>query len=545
LTDSVGGSNATIMDVGANNATLGTTQVTLTGGTKTTSDYVRLGSNLLPNTATPVTIELWATQISAKNWSRIFDCGTDSTENLFMSWTRGTTATQDRVGWNDNSSETNVDDTNQPYTLNTEYHIVLELNPVGSSTVVKWYSAPSGNANLGSVQGTFTKNISLANLIDTEDNLGRSFWGDDTANASYNEVRFWNSALDMNILEKLHDAGPDANLSSLNLGSTGSLPSTTAVNLSGSGATLDLNGLDQTVGSLSGVAGSTILLGTGTLTIGGNGTSTAFSGTISGVGGIIKTGAGTFTLAGANTYTGPTSVAGGVLELQNASALGASTVGASVENGASLSISQSLNIGNVSLSLKGDGAGNGALHIGGGSLVNYGGAINLADNASIKADANSTLNLTNPSGISGANNSLTFTTENGATAVVSGTLDLGTGSLIKNSSGTLIIAGNILSVGSTSIADGSLQINSTSAAMHDISGDGVLIVGDGTTAASLSADSIIIGTVTLAAGARITINPIPGGPQSGPLQPVPEPSSICLLILAGSMLLAARFKKIV
>ena len=69
-----------------------------------------------------------------------------------------------------------VDDTNQPYTLNTEFHIVMELNPVGSSTVVTWYSAPSGNANLGAAQGTFTKNISLANLLDTEDNLGRSFW---------------------------------------------------------------------------------------------------------------------------------------------------------------------------------------------------------------------------------------------------------------------------------------------------------------------------------------------------------------------------------
>ena len=83
-------------------------------------------------------------------------------------------------------------------------------------------------------------------------------------------------------LEILHDAGPDANLNSLNLGSTGSLPSTTAVNITASGATLDLNGINQTIGSLSGVAGSSVLLGSGMLTLGGNGTSTTFSGNISG-----------------------------------------------------------------------------------------------------------------------------------------------------------------------------------------------------------------------------------------------------------------------
>ena len=49
LADSVGGSNATIIDVGANNATLGSTQVTLTGGASGASDYVRLGAYLLPN----------------------------------------------------------------------------------------------------------------------------------------------------------------------------------------------------------------------------------------------------------------------------------------------------------------------------------------------------------------------------------------------------------------------------------------------------------------------------------------------------------------
>ena len=69
-----------------------------------------------------------------------------------------------------------------------------------------------------------------------------------------------------------------------------------------SGATLDLNDFDDTVGSISG-AGS-ITLGTGTLTAGGNNESTTYSGIMSGAGGrFTKQGDGVLTLSGANTYT--------------------------------------------------------------------------------------------------------------------------------------------------------------------------------------------------------------------------------------------------
>src|SRR5690606_20819594 len=47
----------------------------------------------------------------------------------------------------------------------------------------------------------------------------------------------------------------------------GSLPSTTAVNITTAGAALDINNNNQTIGSLSGVANSSVLLGSGTLTI--------------------------------------------------------------------------------------------------------------------------------------------------------------------------------------------------------------------------------------------------------------------------------------
>ncbi len=86
------------------------------------------------------------------------------------------------------------------------------------------------------------------------------------------------------------------------------------------GATLNLAGFNQTIGSLAG-AGN-VMLGAATLTTNGDNTSTSFAGIISGTGGLTKTGAGTLVLAGANTYSGGTTLAGGTLTLANNQALG-------------------------------------------------------------------------------------------------------------------------------------------------------------------------------------------------------------------------------
>ncbi|MGY3589125.1 autotransporter outer membrane beta-barrel domain-containing protein [Bradyrhizobium sp. USDA 4350] len=80
-----------------------------------------------------------------------------------------------------------------------------------------------------------------------------------------------------------------------------------------SGAVLDLNGHDQTIGSLAGAGAVT--LGAATLTTGNDGTSTTFSGSLSGTGGLTKVGAGTLALSGINIYTGSTTVSGGTLEV--------------------------------------------------------------------------------------------------------------------------------------------------------------------------------------------------------------------------------------
>jgi autotransporter-associated beta strand protein len=96
----------------------------------------------------------------------------------------------------------------------------------------------------------------------------------------------------------------------LKTGVTNALPTSTAVNIA-AGATFDLNGFAESIGSLTG-AGSVI--GSGTLTVGNDATSTSFSGTISGGSNLTKVGGGTFTLSAPNTYGGATNIQGGTLK---------------------------------------------------------------------------------------------------------------------------------------------------------------------------------------------------------------------------------------
>ncbi|HOD80296.1 MAG: Alpha-agarase precursor [Planctomycetes bacterium ADurb.Bin126] len=88
----------------------------------------------------------------------------------------------------------------------------------------------------------------------------------------------------------------------LNPPATNVIPDDSPVVMSGS-AVFDLNNRAEAIGSLAGTG--TVLLGSGVLTTGGTGASTAFAGSIQGGGGVVKTGGGAFTLSGTNTFTGP------------------------------------------------------------------------------------------------------------------------------------------------------------------------------------------------------------------------------------------------
>ncbi len=110
-----------------------------------------------------------------------------------------------------------------------------------------------------------------------------------------------------------------------------------------SGTTLTLSA-PETIGSLAG-AGN-VDLGSFTLTVGGDGSSTTFSGDLNGSGTLVKTGTGTLTLSGTNTYSGGTTVSAGTLLVTGA--LGSGAV--SVASGATLGGTGSITTGNLTVS---------------------------------------------------------------------------------------------------------------------------------------------------------------------------------------------------
>lgn len=101
----------------------------------------------------------------------------------------------------------------------------------------------------------------------------------------------------------------------LTLSGSGTLGSGSDVRIS-SGATLNLNGVNATVGSVAETGvnnGGTITLGSGTLTVNGANKGTFYQNSISGTGGITMAGSGTTVLSlyGTQSYTGTTTVSGG------------------------------------------------------------------------------------------------------------------------------------------------------------------------------------------------------------------------------------------
>jgi Bacterial TSP3 repeat len=233
LNDSVGGSNALVVNDTTANVGLSSSQnatsFTLNGGTKASSDYLNLGGNLLSSLQAggvkPVTIELWATQNAIQNWSRIFDIGKNdgvtpvSNESLRMVWTQGTNINSDQVAW-EGQATAGVPG-NAPYVLAAPYHVIMTITPavfsnglISTGAHVTWYSAPASSSQsaghpLYSYKGAFNTASDLRALVDSACTLGRSMYADNTASASYDEVRIWKGALSETERKLFQLLGPD------------------------------------------------------------------------------------------------------------------------------------------------------------------------------------------------------------------------------------------------------------------------------------------------------------------------------------------------
>jgi autotransporter-associated beta strand protein len=152
--------------------------------------------------------------------------------------------------------------------------------------------------------------------------------------------------------------------------------------------------------------------------------------------------------------------------------------------------------------------------------------VEMDSNVTLSAASGSGLNISGPISESGGtkflaktgNGILTLSASNtytGATQINGGVLELTS-------------AGQISASSPISTADGTtLQIDAGSHALGTISGTGTLNLTSG----DLTANSICQDTLTLGAGATLTIVALPGGPLASRenLVPVPEPSNLVLL----------------
>lgn len=190
------------------------------------------------------------------------------------------------------------------------------------------------------------------------------------------------------------------------------------------------------------------------------GGSTHLSGVVSGTGTgstITKLGEGTLVLSAANTYAGATTIQNGILEARNNSALGGTGSGTTVQSGGTLALSNNITINTETLSLNGTGEdGRGALlNLSGNNT--YNGAINLAGDSTIAAEAG-TLTLGTSAAIAAGGNALTFLADSGSTiqgnSVISGT---GT-TLTKNGEGTLVLNAANTYTGGTTVNAGVLRV---------------------------------------------------------------------------------------
>ncbi len=263
----------------------------------------------------------------------------------------------------------------------------------------------------------------------------------------------------------------------LNVGTLNDLDATQALTLTNNGATnttLTLyGGTDAVSGSSAGdliyVAANgrlTIQNGTRTLNLNlatsgnfntGAGASLTIGSVISGVAGITKTGTGTTVLTGANTYTGTTTVAAGVLNIQNAAALGNTTAGTTVNAGAALQIQGSLAIGAEALTLNGSGiAGDGALRVINGSS-SWLGPVTLGSASTIAVDSGSLA-------LSGTLNNGGFAvTYAGAGNITASGVISGAGGLTKNGTGTLTLNAANTFTGAVAINGGIVAVRNAGA----------------------------------------------------------------------------------
>lgn len=202
----------------------------------------------------------------------------------------------------------------------------------GSLTFNTAATSITGTQNLtlgGSGNGTVGGKITTATGTFTKDGMGT--WTLSGLNTYSGATAVNGGTLKVGIASVVGVGGPLGTNSAVTLANT-------------AGVVLDLNGYNTDIGSLAGggTSGGNVTLGSATLTVGTNNTSTAFAGVISGTGSFVKVGTGTNTLSGTSTYSGNTTINVGVLALTTSASMG-NTETLTIANGAKMNLATGIN----------------------------------------------------------------------------------------------------------------------------------------------------------------------------------------------------------
>ncbi|XKH39012.1 autotransporter-associated beta strand repeat-containing protein [Azospirillum doebereinerae] len=263
--------------------------------------------------------------------------------------------------------------------------------------------------------------------------------------------------------------------------------------------TLTLNGGTLRLTGTAGTIDNAIAVGSGggTVSVAPSGSAT-LSGVLSGSGALVKAAPGDLTLSGNNSsFSGAFTINSGTVTVSNANALGDTTGGTTVADGAALALSGGITIAE-NLTLSGSGVSSG------GALVSASGTNTVSGTVTLNADATVTATsaLTLSGVVSGGNaltkagsGTLTLSGNNGytgATTVSAGTLV----AAHANALGTTAAGTTVSSGAAVEIANGITLAEAFSIAGTGVSSTGALTVASGSTVT-------LSGTVTLTADASI------------------------------------------
>jgi autotransporter-associated beta strand protein len=224
------------------------------------------------------------------------------------------------------------------------------------------------------------------------------------------------------------------------------------------------------------------------------------AGSLGGSATLSKSGPATLIISSANSYTGATTVSGGVLDVQNSTALGAGAV--TVSSGAAVAVDGSgLAIGEP-IAINGAGITNGGVLLNLANANTWSGAVTLTGNSRINSAAGTfTLSggsLSGPASLAvGGSGNIT----------ISGAITA-TGQLSKDGSGTLLLSGANTYPGGTTVAAGVLGI----------SNEGTSAGSLGAVPASVIATNVILNGGDLLGSATVALNANRGlglGPIAG------------------------------